>query len=71
MTAEKFKPVACASPVVEALRELKPGQVLRFRTAAEWRNATGNINNLTKKSGVKFCSTTDGDDVLVFLKEQK
>lgn len=68
MTLEKFKPAKAPDTIADALRNLKPGEALRFKTAAEWRNACGNINNLSKKSGTKFCSQADGSDVLVFLK---
>lgn len=50
-----------------ALHGLKPGQALRIKTAAEWRNCSAYMYRVGRELGVKFASQQDGDDVLVYI----
>lgn len=50
-----------------ALRNLKIGECIRVKTAADSRKICGNITPMGKKLGVKFVTKIDGDDLLVYI----
>lgn len=67
----KIKPKINDQPTAAALlKALKPGEAIRIKTAAEWRNMIALIHSVGKKLGVKFGTKQDGDDVLVFIKDE-
>lgn len=70
MKIETFKPPKNnkADTISALLRNLEPGQAVRLKTASEFRNSLGAISFIAKERKLKFGTTNDGDDVLLFIK---
>lgn len=66
----KLNPKQAKQSYYGALRNLKPGEMIRLTTAQEWRNMNGILSKAKQGLKVAFKSANDGDsDVLIFIKE--